>query len=72
MDDIASAEATAFNPDGEVEPICMRAIDATLKDQHYDESRVAQWTNYVLEDILQGLAQLNKPFKYVGEWCRSG
>lgn len=66
MDDLAASEATAFNPDAEVEPICMKCIDAHLKDQQYDENRVAHWTNYILEDIMQGLAQLNKPFKYIG------
>lgn len=66
MDELASSEATAFNPDAEVEPICMKCIDSHLKDQQYEETRVAHWTNYILEDIMQGLAQLNKPFKYIG------
>lgn len=69
MDDLAAAEASAFNPDGEVEPLCTRVLDAILKDQQYEEHKVAHWTNYILEDVIRELSELNKPFKYVGESC---
>ena len=66
MDDIATSEASAFNPEGEVEPLCIKCIDAILKEQNYDESKVQHWANYISEDIIAGLVALNKPFKYMG------
>ena len=45
--------------------MCIAAIDAVLKDQHYDEAKVALQVNYICEDIMAGLVAMRKPFKYV-------
>lgn len=31
----------------------------------YDEANIESLSNYICEDIMQGLARLQKPFKYV-------
>jgi hypothetical protein len=45
-------------------------VEEHLKDKMYEEAAVPQWVNYICEDVVQGLAELGKPFKYVGA-CRS-
>lgn len=44
----------------------MQAIEKHLKDQSYDDKLVPIWVNYICEDIVAGLADLGKPFKYIG------
>jgi hypothetical protein len=39
-----------------------------LKDQSYDDKVVGTWVNYICEDVIQGLNDLGKPFKYIGVW----
>lgn len=38
-----------------------------MKDASYTDADVTQWVNYICEDVLQGLNDLGKPFKYIGE-----
>ncbi len=52
----------------EVERIVLTAVDAHLKDQAHDETKVARWIDGILETCMQDLAQLSKPFKYMGKW----
>lgn len=44
----------------------VQAIEKHLKDQSYDDKLVPIWVNYICEDIVAGLADLGKPFKYIG------
>lgn len=45
----------------------MQCIEKHLKDQSYDDRSVNTWVNYICEDVVQGLNDLGKPFKYIGE-----
>jgi hypothetical protein len=46
-------------------------VEAHLKDATYDDASAVVWSGWVAEDIVAGLAELRKPFKYAGE-RRSG
>ncbi len=50
----------------------LAAVDAHLKDQAHDETKVARWIDGILETCMQDLAQLSKPFKYMGKWFAVG
>jgi hypothetical protein len=52
----------------EVERIVLAAVDTHLKDQAHDETKVARWVDAILETCMQDLAQLCKPFKYMGKY----
>jgi len=41
------------------------AVEAHLKDQLHDESKVARWVDAICETCMQELVQLCKPFKYL-------
>lgn len=43
----------------------MQAIDAHLNNQTYAEDKVPGWINRICEDVMEGLADLKKPFKYI-------
>ncbi len=60
------SEATAFVGEAEVEPLVVRVLKNHLKDLAYEESLMTTLTNYICEDVLLGLAELGKPFKYIG------
>lgn len=60
-----NTDASAFVAE-EVEPLALAAIDAVLKDSHYDEGRVEAQASAVCEDVVAALAALKKPFKYIG------
>lgn len=66
MDDLQSSEQSAFVVEGEVEPLIIKVIEAHLKDKAYDDKFVAGWVNFINEDVIQGLNDLGKPFKYIG------
>lgn len=50
----------------------LAAVDAHLKDQAHDETKVARWIDGILETCMQDLAQLSKPFKYMSKWFAGG
>lgn len=54
----------AFKED-EVGKIVNDVIDLYLKDRNYEEIKVPQWTNQILEELDIRLCALKKPFKYV-------
>ena len=66
-----NTDASAFVAE-EVEPLALAAIDAVLKDAHYDEGRVEAQASHVCEDVVAALAALKKPFKYIGAGPRGG
>ncbi|RYG44262.1 hypothetical protein EON67_11965 [archaeon] len=44
----------------------LQCIEAHLKDVTYDDRHVQTLVNYICEDVIQGLVELGKPFKYIG------
>ena len=42
-----------------------RVLDHHLLGKFYDEATATALSNYILEDLVAGLARLEKPFKYV-------
>lgn len=64
-DDLQSSEELAFVAE-EVDRIILAAIDACLKDETYDELKVAHWVDAICETIMRALSELRKPLKYIG------
>uniref|UniRef100_A0A7S1CA55 Dynein light chain n=1 Tax=Bicosoecida sp. CB-2014 TaxID=1486930 RepID=A0A7S1CA55_9STRA len=65
VDDLDSSEQTAFVVEGEVDPIVRGVIEKVLHNETYVESKVPHWINSVCEDVMEGLTELRKPFKYI-------
>ncbi|KAF7256272.1 hypothetical protein EG68_07155 [Paragonimus skrjabini miyazakii] len=65
MDDFQSGEETTFVTD-EVKNIVKESIESTVGSNTYSHSKVQQWTSSVIEQCLNHLTKLGKPFKYVG------
>lgn len=63
-DELQSSEELAFVAE-EVDRIILTAIECCLKDEVYDEQRVAQWVDTICETIMKGLSELRKPLKYI-------
>ncbi|KAJ0412086.1 hypothetical protein ATCC90586_004006 [Pythium insidiosum] len=59
-----SSEELAFVAE-EVDRIILSSIDGCLKDEVYDELKVAQWVDTICETIMKGLGELRKPLKYI-------
>lgn len=49
----------------DVETIVKAALQGVLADTAYEEAKLHQWSNAVIDNCLKGLAGLGKPFKYV-------
>ncbi|KAF1328584.1 Dynein light chain-like protein, partial [Globisporangium splendens] len=64
-DDLQSSEELAFVAE-EVDRIIVVSIDACLKDEVYDERKVAHWVDAICDAILKQLSELRKPLKYIG------
>ena len=64
-DDLGSSDSAAFVFEGEVEPLINRVLDHHLTGRSYGEADSAALSNFILEDLMQGLARLDKPFKYM-------
>ena len=64
-DDLQSSEELAFVAE-EVDRIILNSIDFCLKDEVYDEQKVAHWVDAICESIMKGLSELRKPLKYIG------
>lgn len=45
---------------------CLQCIDKNINGKSYDEKQVQGWINAVCEDVMHGLSELKKPFKYIG------
>ncbi|OWZ21720.1 Dynein light chain [Phytophthora megakarya] len=63
-DELQSSEELAFVAE-EVDRIILTSIESCLKDEMYDELKVAQWVDYICESIMKGLNELRKPLKYI-------
>uniref|UniRef100_A0A8B9GW45 Dynein, light chain, Tctex-type 1 n=1 Tax=Astyanax mexicanus TaxID=7994 RepID=A0A8B9GW45_ASTMX len=64
MEDYQTGEETAFVVD-EVSTIVKEAVEGAIGENSYQQSRVKQWTNNVVEQCLSQLNKLGKPFKYI-------
>ncbi|CAF1436981.1 unnamed protein product [Rotaria sordida] len=51
--------------DYEVSNIIQDSIVGTLIYQTYEKTKVNLWTSNIVETILNSLARLNKPYKYI-------
>ncbi len=47
-------------------PSSSQVLEEHLTGKNYEEASVNSWINYICEDVMQRLANLNKPFKYAG------
>jgi len=67
MDDFQSGEEemqTAFVVD-EVTNIIKEAVEGAIGGNAYQHNKVNQWTSNVVEQCLNQLTKLGKPFKYI-------
>lgn len=62
--DFATGEDTAFVYD-EISNIIKEAIEATIGGNAYQHNKINQWTSNVVEQCLNQLTKLGKPFKYI-------
>eukprot|EP01029_Cantina_marsupialis_P029402 TRINITY_DN780264_c0_g1_i1.p1 TRINITY_DN780264_c0_g1~~TRINITY_DN780264_c0_g1_i1.p1 ORF type:complete len:120 (-),score=20.02 TRINITY_DN780264_c0_g1_i1:184-543(-) len=49
----------------DIEQIVKVSIEQTLSNCSYNQKKVDDWTNLVIENCLKGLQGLNRPFKYI-------
>ena len=73
MDDFQSGEETAFVVD-EVSNIIKESIEGAIGGNPYQHNKENQWTSHVVEQCLNQLTKLGKPFKYIAtcEMCTHG
>jgi len=64
MDDFQSSEEAAFVVD-EVSNIIKESIEGAIGGNAYQHNKVNQWTSNVVEQCLNQLTKLGKPFKYI-------
>jgi len=64
MEDFQSAEETAFVVD-EVSNVIKESIEGAIGGNAYQHNKVNQWTSSVVEQCLNQLTKLGKPFKYI-------
>ena len=67
MNDLQSDEELAFVVEDAKEQIIVPAIEKVLKGAEFDQVKVEQWTDTICESCMQGLVDLQKPFKYIGK-----
>ncbi|GMI29232.1 hypothetical protein TeGR_g10331, partial [Tetraparma gracilis] len=46
-------------------PARYKTIEEVLKPESYDEDKVQQWVDTIIDRCMKGLADLQKPYKYV-------
>ena len=64
MDEYQSAEETSFVVD-EVSNIIKESVEGAIGGNAYQHNKVNQWTSNVVEQCLNQLTKLGKPFKYI-------
>nr|VZI34631.1 unnamed protein product [Spirometra erinaceieuropaei] len=64
MDGLETSEETTFIVD-EVANIVKENIENTVGSSTYVHSKVNQWTSTIIEQVLNQLTKLGKPFKYI-------
>mmetsp|Transcript_25102 Transcript_25102/g.37177 ORF Transcript_25102/g.37177 Transcript_25102/m.37177 type:complete len:117 (-) Transcript_25102:486-836(-) len=48
----------------QIEPIITKSIDQVLGKESYDETKSKQWINDICEKCIEGMASMEKPYKY--------
>lgn len=61
-----TSDEVTFIPET-VEPIVNTIIESVLKDKMYNDSLVQKWIDEICSRIVKELADMNKPFKYLGK-----
>eukprot|EP00795_Rhopilema_esculentum_P005098 gene5098-216_t len=61
-------KTTAFVVD-EVSNVIKESIEGAIGGNAYQHNKVNQWTSSVVEQCLNQLTKLGKPFKYIGKKC---
>lgn len=64
MDEFQGAEETSFVVD-EVSNIIKESVEGAIGGNAYQHNKVNQWTSNVVEQCLNQLTKLGKPFKYI-------
>lgn len=64
MDDTQGSEETTFIID-EVKQIIQESVENVLGASSYQNNKVNQWTSSIVEQCLNQLTKLGKPFKYI-------
>lgn len=64
MEEAEGGEETTFVVD-EVKQIIQESVENTLGAASYQNNKVNQWTSSVVEQCLNQLTKLGKPFKYI-------
>ncbi|ESN98823.1 hypothetical protein HELRODRAFT_155903 [Helobdella robusta] len=64
MEDGLTSEETTFVVD-DVSNVIKEAIESAIGGSMYQHSKVNPWTNNVVEQCLNQLSKLGKPFKYI-------
>ena len=49
--------------------VVLQAIEGAIGGNSYQHNKVNQWTSNVVEQCLNQLTKLGKPFKYIGNYC---
>lgn len=49
-------------------PLFLQSIESVLGTATYQNNKVNQWTSSIVEQCLNQLTKLGKPFKYIGIW----
>ena len=60
MQDIQSSEELAFVSE-EIDQLVTPIIENVLKNENFDEKKVAQWIDKICEQSMQELVNLGKP-----------
>lgn len=53
----------------DVSKIIKEAIEVSIGGNTYQHNKVNQWASNVVEGCLGNLTKLQKPYKYIGEYC---
>ena len=64
MDDYQTEEENTFVVE-EVTALIKECVEASIGGAAYQLSKINQWTNTVVEQCLNQLTKLGKPFKYI-------
>ncbi|XP_065650022.1 dynein light chain Tctex-type 1-like [Hydra vulgaris] len=64
MDDLQNTEEASFVVE-EVSNIIKESIEGAIGGNAYQHNKVNQWTSSVVEQCLNQLTKLGKPFKYI-------
>ena len=48
--------------------VLFQSIEGAIGGNAYQHNKVNQWTSNVVEQCLNQLTKLNKPFKYIGNY----